>query len=344
MKFGIYAPNPNVAVGSPEVARAVAEAMHPLAPGRRDAQFDHALNVLMTADARGFDLVLFAERHLGNDIGAWIMASSIGSRFDRMRVLTAVHPGLWNPVMIAKLAVSLDRVCKGRMAINIVNGNREEELRMFGGAVLQGEERYRCATEFIRILRGLWENDRFSFEGSHYSVVDGQLLLKPANAEPPEIYSVSTSDRGYDFIAQTCDWWFIEFPKDAKDTDEALRRIEASVADMNRRVARLGRRVRFALNPFLAIGESEEDAIDTAMRQIAAENKEPDTATLRRGKAGLLAATKAGCIGRPEMVRRQIKRFEGMGIELLLLKTVASTANIESIADHIIDPLNKSPS
>ena len=44
MRFGIYAPNPNVAVGSPEVAQAVAEAMHPLPRGRRDAQFDHALD------------------------------------------------------------------------------------------------------------------------------------------------------------------------------------------------------------------------------------------------------------------------------------------------------------
>ncbi len=341
MRFGIYAPNPNVAVGSPEVAQAVAEAMHPLPRGRRDAQFDHALDVLMTADARGFELVLFAERHLGNDIGAWVMASSIGSRLEHMRVLTAVHPALWHPAMIAKLAVSLDRICKGGTAINIVNGTQEEEMKMFGGALLQGEERYHRATEFISILRGLWGNDRFSFEGSHYSVNQAQLLLKPARADPPEIYSVSTSDRGYDFIAQTCDWWFIGFPKDADDTDEALKRIEASIADMSRRVARLGRRIRFALNPFLAIGKSEEDAIETVTRQIAAENKQSDTTKLRRGKAGILAATKAGCIGPPRLVRRQIKRFEDMGIELLLLKTVASTSNVETIAENIIEPLNR---
>lgn len=341
MKFGIYAPNPNVAVGSPEVAQAISEAMHPLAAGRRDAQYDHALNLLLTADALGFDLTLFAERHLGNDIGAWIMAASIGSRFERMRVLTAVHPGLWDPVMIAKLAVSLDRICKGRMAINIVNGNRDQELRMFGGSILEGEARYERAREFIEILRGVWGAGPFSLHGKHYRLEDAELLLKPATPAPPEIFSVSTSDLGCEFIAQTCDWWFIEFPKGTSSSEETIRGIEASIADMDRRAIRHGRKVRYALNPFLALGASVDDALEAAVTQIEAENDKKDAATLRRGKAGLVAATKAGCMGPPEVVRRQVKRFEDMGIELLLLKTVASVANISRIAEDIVAPLKR---
>src|SRR5262245_27304240 len=117
MIFGIYAPNPNGAVGSPEVARAVKEALSPLQPGQRDSQFDHATAVLLAADKRGFELTLFAERHLGPDIGAWISAGAIASQFEHMRALVAVHPSLWNPVMVAKLTASLDRICKGRTAI-----------------------------------------------------------------------------------------------------------------------------------------------------------------------------------------------------------------------------------
>lgn len=342
MKFGIYAPNPNVAVGSPEVTQAIGEAMHPLPAGRRDAQYDHALNLLLTADALGFDLTLFAERHLGNDIGAWIMAASIGSRFEHMRVLTAVHPGLWDPVMIAKLAVSLDRICKGRMAINIVNGNRDQELRMFGGSVLEGEARYDRATEFIEILRGVWGAGPFSLHGKHYRLEDAELLLKPATPAPPEIYSVSTSDLGCEFIAKTCDWWFIEFPRGTSNSDETVRAIESSIKDMDRRASRHGRKVRYALNPFLALGDSVEDAVDGALRQIEAENSMKDAEALRRGKKGMVAATRGGCMGPPEVVRRQVKRYEDMGIELLLFKTVASVPNISRIAEEIIAPLRHS--
>src|SRR5258708_20581257 len=107
--------------------------------------------------------------------------------------------------MLGKLAVSLDRVCKGRMAINIVNGWFDEEFRMFGGTVLQGEERYRRTAEFMEILRGLWSNEAFSYAGQHYKVEGGQLLLKPASPTPPEMYSVSGSDPGRDFTAEHCD-------------------------------------------------------------------------------------------------------------------------------------------
>jgi len=338
MQFGLYAPIPMVAVGSPEIAKAAVEALQPLPPGARDAQFDHALNLLLEADNLGFNLTLFAERHLGHDLSAWVLASAIACRFNHIRALVAVHPGLWDPVMTAKLAVSLDRICRGRMAINIVNGWFDQEFEMFGGKVLQGEERYRRTTEFIEILRGLWTQETFSYSGEHYTLDKGQLLLKPASPTPPEIFSVSTSDRGRDFIARDCDWWFIEFPKTAESTDELMHSIEASIADMNRRADRAGRKVRYALNPFIALGESEQEALDSTVKAIFALEAEPDSRKIERR---ILPATKAGCIGRPENVRRQIQRFEDLGVELLLLKLIASIDNVRSIAGEIIAPLRK---
>src|SRR5215831_925295 len=127
MQFGLYAPIPMATIGSAQVAQAAAEALSPLPAGRIDAQFELGVELLTAADEIGFDLVLFAERHLGNDIAAWVLASAIGSRLNRIRALVAVHPGLWDPVMIGKLAVSLDRICRGRMALNIVNGWFDEE-------------------------------------------------------------------------------------------------------------------------------------------------------------------------------------------------------------------------
>ena len=160
--------------------------------------------------------------------------------------------------MIAKLAASLDRVCARRMAINIVNGWFDREFEMFGGKVLKGEDRYARTTEFITILRGLWTNESFSFRGRFYSLDNGRLLLKPASETPPDIFSVSTSDRGKDFVAGACDWWFVELPK-SDDRDEALREIETSIADMRKRAERAGRRIHFALNPFLALGASDRE-------------------------------------------------------------------------------------
>ncbi len=336
MQFGLYAPIPMATVGSAEIAQAVSEALSPLPDGRRDAQFDLGVELLLAADCAGFELCLFAERHLGNDIAAWVLASAIASRLDRIRALVAVHPGLFDPVMVAKLAVSLDRICRGRMALNIVNGWFDEEFRMFGGTVLQGEERYRRTVEFIDILRGLWTSETFSYAGRHYQVERGQLLLKPASAAPPEIYSVSRSDRGRDFIAGHCDWWFIDYPKGAQTVDEALRELEAAVADMKSRCGRAGRKVRYALNPFVALGRDEQDALDAAIERIFAYDPDPDT---RKIEQRMLPATKLGCIGSTESVLRQLRRFEAIGIELVLCKIIPTVENVRRLGEQIIAPM-----
>jgi FMNH2-dependent dimethyl sulfone monooxygenase len=339
MELGIYAPSPNVTVGSLDAARAVAEALLPLAPGRRDAQFDLSLDVLLAAESSGFGLCLFAERHLGHDIGAWIMAAAVGSRFDRMRSLVAVHPGLWDPVMTAKLAASLDRICGGRMAINVVNGNQDEEFRMFGGTVLKGEPRYKRTEEFIAILRGLWLNRTFSYSGDHYSLQDGQLLLKPASPTPPEIYSVSSSERGRESIADTCDWWFVGTPKDADSPYAVLRSMEKDIADMERRCRDRGRSMRYAITPFLALGPSTESALTSVVKQIL----EIETGTyVGKVEARMLPATRAGLVGTPKDVLEQLRRFQDLGIELVLCKLLPTVDNVHRIGAEVVSHLKAS--
>ena len=336
LEFGLYCPIPMVSVGSPETAQAVAESLQPLPSDRRDAQYDLSLDLLLTADRVGFDLTLFAERHLGHDIHAWIMASAIAARFERMRALVAVHPGLWDPVMTAKMAVSLDRIVKGRMAINIVNGWFDEEFEMFGGQVLQGEDRYQRTIEFIDILRGLWRNETYTKQGKFYNVNNARLLLKPRTPEGPEIFSVSTSDRGRDFIADHCDWWFVEFPKDAQTPDEILRDLEISIADMDKRTARAGRKVRYALNPFVALGASTQDAVDSTLKLMFKYDPDQDSRKLERR---MIPNTRAGCMGTPDDVRKQIKRFNEIGIEFILMKLLPNTENIKELGEKIIQPL-----
>ncbi len=335
MQFGIYAPIPMATMASPEVIQALEEATSPLPDGRRDAQFDHAVDLLLTADEVGFDITLYAERHLGEDLSAWVLASAVGSRCNRMRAMVAVHPGLWDPVMIAKHAVSLDRICKGRMAINIVNGWFDEEFEMFGGTILSGEDRYRRATEFIEIMRGLWTNETFTYKGKFHSVENARLLLKPATPTPPEMFSVSSGDMGRDFIANTCDWWFVNYPKEAQSTDEVLRELEASIKDMHRRTERSGRKIHFALNPVIGVGDNEQAAIDEIVHHLTSYTPEAES---RKVVRRMLPNTLAGLIGPPAKVRRQVQRYADMGLDLLLCKMIPTPATVRQIAAEIIHP------
>ncbi len=337
MQFGLYAPVPHVSVGSDPIARSVAAAAAPLPPGDVDPAFELARDMLLEADHAGFDIILFAERHLGADIEAWTLACAIGPWTKRIKSMVAVHPGLWRPEIVAKMAVSLDRMTKGRMAVNLVTGWNVEEHRMYGGdALVDNDDRYVRAEEFVHVLRGLWRETPFSHAGKYFQIDASQLLLKPATAAGPEIFTASRSVAGLDMIARVGDWWFVDFDKNARDSDEYFEGARRSIEDMRARAARAGRRVRFALNPFVAFGESEADAMARVKSIIAA----PD-ADQRKIMSRIGPATLGGCIGSPEAVRARLRAFAGIGVELFLFKFPPSVAAVREIRDHVILPMRE---
>lgn len=338
MQFGLYAPIPMATVGSPEIAKAHADALKPLQKGHRDLQLDHSLNLIEAADRSGFDLCLFAERHLGSDLSAWLLAGAVGPRLENIRALVAIHPGLLDPVLTAKMSVSLDRMCKAGMALNIVNGWFDEEFEMFGGTILHGHERYKRASEFIAVLRGLWNNEKFSFSGDFFNYQDAHLLLRPGHERAPEIYSVSAGDEGRDFIAQTCDWWFINYPKTAENADDVMRGVEEAIRDMRQRAEREGRQVRFGMNPFIGIDVDEEAGIQKILDQILQFDPDTDQRKLQRR---MLPALKAGLIGKPENVIKQLGRYRDMGLELILCKMMPNVENVSKIGREIVTEAKK---
>lgn len=334
MQFGLYAPVPHVSVGSPEILQSVAGGMSPLADGQLDPAWQLARDVLLEADAAGFDIILFAERHLGADMEAWILASAISSLTRHIRSMVAVHPGLWTPQLIAKMSASLDRLTKGRMAINLITGWNVEEHTMYGGdTMLYNDDRYIRAEEFIEIIQGMWKQSPYSFKGQFYNVENAQLLLRPAR--PPEIFAASRSPRGLDMIAKVADWWFVDYDKEATNTDEVMDSLRRAMDSVSKRAERLGRNVRFAYNPFVCFGENDEDARRRAESLVKVDGSDAD---VRKLLNRIGPAMKSGCVGHPDKVRAQVERFHEMGIELLLFKFVPNIAETRAIRDEIISP------
>ena len=235
-----------------------------------------------------------------------------------MRSMVAVHPGLWHPTLIAKLSMSLDRICKGGMAINIVTGASEHEFQMFGGtAMLHTDGRYVRATEFVKTLHGMFTEDKFSLDGEFFKVQDAELRLRPRSIQPPEMFTAANSERGREMVAEVGDWWFLPYDRNITTTDELLRELEKSIADMTVRMNRVGRKIRFAFNPFIGFGREPASAVENTISRIIAHEHNPDTEKIR---ISMLPATLGGCMGSPDQIRRQIGRFRDMGIETAALQ------------------------
>ena len=74
-------------------------------------------------------------------------------------VLATVHVPLVHPLMVAKMAATIDHVTGGRFAMNVVCGWFKNEFDMFGAHMRPHDDRYKYATEWLDFVRRAWTQD-----------------------------------------------------------------------------------------------------------------------------------------------------------------------------------------
>ncbi len=156
-----------------------------------DTDWSPEANIRYAKDAEesGFILALAQARWLGSygadhQHDAFTIANVLIQHTEKLNVITAVHPGLFHPAVVAKLQASLDVCSQGRSAINVVSGWFKGEYTGYGLPWLEHQERYRRAEEFIRIIKGMWTEEELTFYGNFYQINKTPMLPKPLHRIP----------------------------------------------------------------------------------------------------------------------------------------------------------------
>ena len=153
---------------------------------RTDWGYDYNRELAVLAENNGFDYALSQVRYMAS-YGAEYQHESTSFSLalllatQRLKVIAAVHPGLWHPGVLAKLGATADHLSGGRFAVNVVSGWFKGEFTALGEPWLEHDERYRRSEEFIRALRAIWTED--------HAELAGRLLPVPrllAQAQAPE--------------------------------------------------------------------------------------------------------------------------------------------------------------
>ena len=83
-------------------------------------------------------------------------------------------------------ATVIDHISGGRFTLNIVTGWNKPEIEMFGVELMQHDDRYDMAEEWLDIVKRLWtEDDEFDHEGRFYKIKKGYLQPKPIQQPYP---------------------------------------------------------------------------------------------------------------------------------------------------------------
>jgi len=301
-----------------------------------DKAFRFAADMIRRGEELGFETTLIAERWMGTDHSAWMLASALAALTSRIELMVAVHPGIMTPQAVAKLAVSLDRISGGRAAINVVNGWWKEEFETFGhGWQPQDDDaRYRRMDEFVRVLRGLWQEDVFDFHGEFYTVDRQGLPLKSVQLPHPPIYAGTRNQTGREVIARDGDYWFVDYETDYRMAERNIEQVAVLIADMRRRAERYGRNIDFGMSCHVICADTTEEAVDLA-NQLEEHGKANRVAFIAARALG------PGLVGTPELIADRIRRYETAGVGTLMMHFHPMVEGMERFACEVMPLLNR---
>src|ERR1700677_1337299 len=157
---------------------------------------DYLVDFSRAHEDAGFDRVLIGYGAVAPE--GWAVASTVLHSTTNLKVLVAHRPGFVQPVLLARMAATLDHLTGGgRIAIHFITGGDEADQRREGDFVPH-DARYRRTGEVMSIARRIWSEDKpFDFEGEFFRyeaafcsvkpVTPGGIPLYFAGASPPAI-------------------------------------------------------------------------------------------------------------------------------------------------------------
>jgi FMNH2-dependent dimethyl sulfone monooxygenase len=317
---------------------------------RMSATWEYQRDLVSWAERSGWDVTLVAELNLNDIKGpeadcleAWTTAAALAAVTDRIEIMTAVRPSFRLPAIVAKEAATIDHISHGRFTLNVVSAWWEEEAREYGGPWVTHDERYARTGEFLRVLKGMWTEERFSFAGAYYTVAGARLAPKPVQRPWPVLYAGGESPAARDLIAAQCDAYLMH--------GDPVEVVAGKIADMRARrathpaLAPLG----FGVAGYAVVRDSEAEA----KREVA---RITDVKASARGYASYLDFVKGsqldttvsledysvsnrglrtGLVGTPEQVAERLRDLATSGVELVLLQCSPQREEMERFAAQV---------
>lgn len=308
-----------------------------------DASYRRTRDLLVHAERRGFDATLVAQHVIhpsdtDNDVlETWSTLAALAEATERIELIGAIKPLLFNPLVFAKIAANVADIAAGRLSINVVTGWFLPELEALGLDPLEHDDRYAYTQQWLDTVVELWT-------GKHVAIGDRggqQALVRPVPTDVPPVYVGGESEPGRALGASRGDVYFIN----GRPFDDTVALIEDLRARPRDRAP-----LRFGLSAFVIARPTEAEAkaeeahlqalIDAEQRPEISRGTDPGTAmyqvlagTRRIGSNG---GTLAGLVGSYEQVIERIDAYHEAGIDLFMLQFQPIETELDRFADNII--------
>jgi alkanesulfonate monooxygenase SsuD/methylene tetrahydromethanopterin reductase-like flavin-dependent oxidoreductase (luciferase family) len=236
----------------------------PSASGRSDPVAE-----AVRAEELGFDIVSIWDHPHGDrpSFETWTLLTWIAARTERVHLATDVLGLPFRlPAMTAKMAESLHRLSNGRLILGLGAGGSNAEAAGLGGAVRTPAEKIAALEEALAVIRGMWTESPFTFDGRHYRT--DAALVEPKPDRPIPIWLGTYGPKALALTGRAADGWIPSMGPTTPDEAVSKMRAVRAAAD---RAGRDPDSLDYAYNVGVRIGGPTPD---DAERRIAGEPDE----------------------------------------------------------------------
>jgi probable F420-dependent oxidoreductase len=122
----------------------------------------------------------------GDTYECWALLPALAAVTERVRIGTLVSPtSVHHPALLAKRAVTIDRLSGGRMVLGLGAGWQINEHHAYGIALEPPGKRVSRFAEAIGIVRSMLTEDSTTFHGEFYDITDAPCDPKPVQSPLP---------------------------------------------------------------------------------------------------------------------------------------------------------------
>jgi len=227
------------------------------ATGGRSVTFPYLRQIAQAVDDLGYTGALLPTGRSCED--AWIVASALVTHTRKMKFLIAIRPGLVSVGVAARMAATFDRVCEGRLLINVVTGGDPVELEG-DGFHLSHDDRYHLTDEFLTVWRSLLSQGETDFQGDYLNIKGGKILFPPVQKPYPPLWFGGSSPIAQEIAAKHVDVYLT--------WGEPPQQVAEKIAAVRRLAEQQGRTLRFGIRLHVVVRETTSEAWDAANQLI----------------------------------------------------------------------------
>lgn len=116
----------------------------------------------------------------------WTLLAGVAPHTRNVTVGTIVSPVTFrHPSLLAKQALTVDRMTNGRLTLGLGAGYTEREHRAYGIPYPKPRQRVEMLADQLEIMRLLETEEHASYQGKHFSLENAPAVPKPVNGHIP---------------------------------------------------------------------------------------------------------------------------------------------------------------